>query len=150
MHSTRSSLQARVCAGCARTAPSHARKELINHSLFSSKFFYFPIRFQEHPCCFESLWCYYTSKKTTQNPTNKPKPNQKTGRRKEQARSQKFLVLALWEGRWEDTGGVRKIRKAQISNGSSIFSLVPVTSLPGRIKNQPVHRFGAAVDTQGL
>lgn len=53
----------------------------------------------------------------------------------EQAHSPKFLVLALWEGRWEDRG---KIRKAQISNGSSIFSLVPVTSLQGCIKNQSV------------
>lgn len=43
-----------------------------------------------------------------------------------------------------------KIRKAQISDGSSIFSSVPVASLQGCIKNQSVRRFGVVVGTQGL
>lgn len=56
----------------------------------------------------------------------------------------------MWESKREDAGKVIKIRKAQISEGSSIFSSVPVTSSHGCIKNQSVHRFGVVVGPQGL
>lgn len=56
----------------------------------------------------------------------------------------------LWERKWEDAVKVIKIRKAQISDGSSISSSVPVTSLQRCIKNQSVQRFGVVVGTQEL
>lgn len=63
MHNTHSSLQP-LSAQDMHTRLRVPRQEIAEKSQpFSPILFYFPIKFQEHLCCFESPWYYHTPKK---------------------------------------------------------------------------------------